>query len=150
MRKVLRKSCNKLIISLVCGGSRIRTGDPMLAKHVLYQLSYTPLLWGSFCQSVRWTSFFSQSQPEGCSLLHHSSASSLPKITSKSLTKNAGLVAGIFGALATPPAGGRPGPCICAANTERRLGRGVLEGLPLVSFKVGPGRVELPTSTLSV
>ena len=25
-----------------CGGSRIRTGDPMLAKHVLYQLSYTP------------------------------------------------------------------------------------------------------------
>ena len=26
----------------VCGGSRIRTGDPMLAKHVLYQLSYTP------------------------------------------------------------------------------------------------------------
>ena len=24
------------------GGSRIRTGDPMLAKHVLYQLSYTP------------------------------------------------------------------------------------------------------------
>ena len=26
------------------GGSRIRTGDPMLAKHVLYQLSYTPML----------------------------------------------------------------------------------------------------------
>ena len=25
------------------GGSRIRTGDPMLAKHVLYQLSYTPV-----------------------------------------------------------------------------------------------------------
>ena len=25
------------------GGSRIRTGDPMLAKHVLYQLSYTPI-----------------------------------------------------------------------------------------------------------
>ena len=24
------------------GGSRVRTGDPMLAKHVLYQLSYTP------------------------------------------------------------------------------------------------------------
>ena len=24
------------------GDSRIRTGDPMLAKHVLYQLSYTP------------------------------------------------------------------------------------------------------------
>ena len=42
MRKVLRKSCNKLIINLLCGGSRIRTGDPMLAKHVLYQLSYTP------------------------------------------------------------------------------------------------------------
>ena len=43
MRKVLRKYCNKLITSLVCGGSRIRTGDPMLAKHVLYQLSYTPI-----------------------------------------------------------------------------------------------------------
>ena len=28
--------------SFVGGGSRIRTGDPMLAKHVLYQLSYTP------------------------------------------------------------------------------------------------------------
>ena len=26
----------------VCGGNRIRTDDPMLAKHVLYQLSYTP------------------------------------------------------------------------------------------------------------
>ena len=26
----------------VRGDSRIRTGDPMLAKHVLYQLSYTP------------------------------------------------------------------------------------------------------------
>ena len=25
------------------GGSRVRTGDPMLAKHVLYQLSYTPI-----------------------------------------------------------------------------------------------------------
>ena len=24
------------------GGSRIRTGDPLLAKQVLYQLSYTP------------------------------------------------------------------------------------------------------------
>ena len=25
-----------------CGDSRIRTGDPLLAKQVLYQLSYTP------------------------------------------------------------------------------------------------------------
>jgi hypothetical protein len=24
------------------GGERVRTDDPMLAKHVLYQLSYTP------------------------------------------------------------------------------------------------------------
>ena len=32
----------RLIINLLGGGSRIRTGDPMLAKHVLYQLSYTP------------------------------------------------------------------------------------------------------------
>ena len=33
------------------GGSRIRTGDPMLAKHVLYQLSYTPVkqIWGRWC-----------------------------------------------------------------------------------------------------
>ena len=26
-----------------CGVSRIRTGDPLLAKQVLYQLSYNPL-----------------------------------------------------------------------------------------------------------
>ena len=51
MRKVLRKSCNKLITSLACGGSRIRTGDPMLAKHVLYQLSYTPILLKEKCRS---------------------------------------------------------------------------------------------------
>ncbi len=30
-----------------CGGSRIRTGDPMLAKHMLYQLSYTPFIMGA-------------------------------------------------------------------------------------------------------
>ena len=42
MRKVLRKSCKRLIFNLLGGDSRIRTGDPMLAKHVLYQLSYTP------------------------------------------------------------------------------------------------------------
>ena len=42
MRKVLRKFCNGLIFNLVCGDSRIRTGDPLLAKQVLYQLSYTP------------------------------------------------------------------------------------------------------------
>ena len=34
-----------------CGGSRIRTGDPMLAKHVLYQLSYTPLNTGGSAPS---------------------------------------------------------------------------------------------------
>ena len=33
--------CRKCLISSG-GDSRIRTGDPMLAKHVLYQLSYTP------------------------------------------------------------------------------------------------------------
>ena len=42
MRKVLRKFCNKLITSLVCGDSRIRTGDPNIANVVLYQLSYIP------------------------------------------------------------------------------------------------------------
>ena len=39
------KSKNRSRITSVAvfgGGSRIRTGDPMLAKHVLYQLSYTP------------------------------------------------------------------------------------------------------------
>ena len=60
----------RLIINLLGGDSRIRTGDPMLAKHMLYQLSYIPVL-----------------------------------------NKKAGLVSGFF---------------------------------------VGPGRVELPTSTLSV
>ena len=38
-----RKNRNRSNSAAVfCGGSRIRTGDPMLAKHVLYQLSYTP------------------------------------------------------------------------------------------------------------
>ena len=35
-----------------CGGSRIRTGDPMLAKHVLYQLSYTPVESSRGCPSL--------------------------------------------------------------------------------------------------
>ena len=37
--------------AFLSGGSRIRTGDPMLAKHVLYQLSYTPVkqIWGRWC-----------------------------------------------------------------------------------------------------
>ena len=34
-------------VAVFGGGSRIRTGDPMLAKHVLYQLSYTPLMPGA-------------------------------------------------------------------------------------------------------
>ena len=38
-----------------CGGSRIRTGDPMLAKHVLYQLSYTP---GKEKMPVWWPAFW--------------------------------------------------------------------------------------------
>ena len=29
-------------MTFICGDSRIRTGDPLLAKQVLYQLSYTP------------------------------------------------------------------------------------------------------------
>ena len=37
------------------GGSRIRTGDPMLAKHVLYQLSYTP---GKEKMPVWWPAFW--------------------------------------------------------------------------------------------
>ena len=31
-----------MCMTLFCGDSRIRTGDPLLAKQVLYQLSYTP------------------------------------------------------------------------------------------------------------
>ena len=34
-----------LVLPLYCGDSRIRTGDPLLAKQVLYQLSYTPGRW---------------------------------------------------------------------------------------------------------
>ena len=37
-----RKKVTALAMTFLSGGSRIRTGDPMLAKHVLYQLSYTP------------------------------------------------------------------------------------------------------------
>ena len=36
------KRSPRLAMTFLSGGSRIRTGDPMLAKHVLYQLSYTP------------------------------------------------------------------------------------------------------------
>ena len=39
----LKKNRSRITsVAVFCGGSRIRTGDPMLAKHVLYQLSYTP------------------------------------------------------------------------------------------------------------
>ncbi len=37
--------CNKLILQKIFGGrGRDRTGDPLLAKQVLSQLSYTPIL----------------------------------------------------------------------------------------------------------
>ena len=36
------KKGHRIAMTFLSGGSRIRTGDPMLAKHVLYQLSYTP------------------------------------------------------------------------------------------------------------
>ena len=44
---MMKGICTKKVIdgqsmTFFCGDSRIRTGDPMLAKHVLYQLSYTP------------------------------------------------------------------------------------------------------------
>ena len=35
MRKFLRKICNQLIFSVVCGDSRSRTDDPLLAKQML-------------------------------------------------------------------------------------------------------------------
>ena len=36
----------KMVLDTIGGGSRIRTGDILLAKQTLYQLSYTPL---GFC-----------------------------------------------------------------------------------------------------
>ena len=77
-----------LVLPLFCGDSRIRTGDPLLAKQVLYQLSYTPLV-----EERRAPRSF------------------IPGAISGPGTKKAGLVSG---------------------------------------FPVGTGRVELPTSTLSV
>ena len=106
MRKVLRKSCNKLITSLVCGGSRIRTGDLLNANQMLYQLSYTPFIMGAKpppnpLRPFRLHDFALQSPTPTGRLM--------PTACRK--TKKAGLVSGFF---------------------------------------VGPGRVELPTSTLSV
>ena len=37
-----RGAAPNLVLPPFGGDSRIRTGDPMLAKHVLYQLSYIP------------------------------------------------------------------------------------------------------------
>ncbi len=42
LRKKKKHSHLRKCFITSCGDSRIRTGDPMLAKHVLYQLSYTP------------------------------------------------------------------------------------------------------------
>ena len=42
-----KNRCRIASVAVFCGGSRIRTGDPMLAKHVLYQLSYTPSIQGA-------------------------------------------------------------------------------------------------------
>ncbi len=36
-------SLGQLIFKINGGGERIRTDDPLLAKQVLYQLSYTPV-----------------------------------------------------------------------------------------------------------
>ena len=49
-----RKKAPAKADALFCGGSRIRTGDPMLAKHMLYQLSYTP---GKIKKPVWWPAF---------------------------------------------------------------------------------------------
>ena len=37
-----KKGHRRQSMTFFCGDSRIRTGDPLLAKQVLYQLSYTP------------------------------------------------------------------------------------------------------------
>ena len=92
------------------GGSRIRTGDPMLAKHVLYQLSYTPF--SRFFLVVASLDFAPHFVTTARLLLNRRSSALQPlKNKLRTYTKKAGLVSG---------------------------------------FSVGPGRVELPTSTLSV
>ena len=94
----------------LCGGSRIRTGDPMLAKHVLYQLSYTPF--SRFFLVVASLDFAPHFVTTARLLLNRRSSALQPlKNKLRTYTKKAGLVSG---------------------------------------FSVGPGRVELPTSTLSV
>jgi hypothetical protein len=40
--KPLTNWVRPLVTPVVCGGEGIRTPDPLLAKQVLYQLSYTP------------------------------------------------------------------------------------------------------------
>ena len=42
----LRKDQSLQDIESIGGGNRTRTGDPLLAKQVLFQLSYTPNLLG--------------------------------------------------------------------------------------------------------
>ena len=44
----MKKEAHASACASFCGGSRIRTGDPMLAKHMLYQLSYTPSIIGGY------------------------------------------------------------------------------------------------------
>ena len=40
--EIVYNLCNLLIFSVFCGDKEIRTPDPLLAKQVLYQLSYNP------------------------------------------------------------------------------------------------------------
>ena len=47
MGQLNKKETDSFESASMRGGSRIRTGDPMLAKHVLYQLSYTPSIQGA-------------------------------------------------------------------------------------------------------
>ena len=37
-------TCDEIADAFSCGDKEIRTLDPLLAKQVLYQLSYTPIL----------------------------------------------------------------------------------------------------------
>ena len=41
-RKYNKKRSRTYVCDLFCGDKEIRTPDPLLAKQVLYQLSYTP------------------------------------------------------------------------------------------------------------
>ena len=63
------------MLNLNGGGKRVRTADPLLAKQVLYQLSYTPInrLLGLRLASP-WRTRFSEDERLSCALRHPAGA----------------------------------------------------------------------------